>query len=296
MAVGIRPNTALAESAGLHCNRGIVVSDTLQTFDPRIYAVGECVNHRGTAYGLVAPLFEMAKVCANHLAMYGIGRYGGSFVSTKLKVTGIDVFSVGDFTGGDGAEEIVLSDPGAGVYRKLVLKNDRLIGGVLYGDTADGAWYLKLVRDGTNVAELRDRLMFGEANLGDTGHQGASNVAAMADDMEVCGCNGVCKGKIVSAVKEKGLFTLEAVRKHTKASSSCGSCTGLVEQILINVLGSDYAAAPKTKPLCGCTDQTHQQVREAIRAQHLLAIPQVFDTLGWRTPNGCATCRPAVNY
>ena len=113
MAVGIRPNVELAQAAGLHCNRGIVVNDTMQTFDPRIYAVGECVSHRGTAYGLVAPLFEMAKVCANHLAHFGIGRYAGSLTSTKLKVTGIDLFSAGDFTGGEGTEEIVLADPGA---------------------------------------------------------------------------------------------------------------------------------------------------------------------------------------
>jgi nitrite reductase (NADH) large subunit len=296
MAVGIRPNTALAESAGLHCNRGVIVSDTLQTFDPRIYAVGECVNHRGTAYGLVAPLFDMAKVCANHLALAGIARYSGSFVSTKLKVTGIDVFSVGNFTGGKDTEEIVLSDPGAGIYRKLVLKEDRLVGGVLYGDTADGAWYLKLLRDGTNVAEMRDRLMFGEANLGDSGHLGEKNIAAMADDMEVCGCNGVCKGTIVRAVKDKGLFTLDDVRRHTKASSSCGSCTGLVEQILINVLGSDYSTAPKQKAMCGCTDHTHEEVREAIRAHHLLTIPTVQRFMEWRTPNGCASCRPAINY
>jgi nitrite reductase (NADH) large subunit len=296
MAVGIRPNTALAEAAGLHCHRGIVVNDTLQTFDPRIYAVGECVNHRGVAYGLVAPLFEMAKVCANHLAEAGIARYSGSFVSTKLKVTGIDVFSVGDFGGGAGTEEIVLSDPGAGVYRKLVLRDDRLVGGVLYGDTSDGAWYLKLVRDGANVAEMRDRLMFGETNVGDTGHLGKSNVAAMADNMEVCGCNGVCKGAIVKAVKEKGLFTLDAVRKHTKASSSCGSCTGLVEQILINVLGADYSAAPKQKALCGCTDRTHQEVRDAIREHRLTSSGGVRAFLEWRTPDGCATCRPALNY
>ena len=111
MAVGIRPNVALAKSAGLHCDRGIVVNDTLQTFDPRVYAIGECVAHRGLTYGLVAPLFEMAKVCANHLAGYGIGRYAGSQVSTKLKVTGVDLFSAGDFTGGTDTEEIVLADP-----------------------------------------------------------------------------------------------------------------------------------------------------------------------------------------
>ncbi|MCX7172443.1 MAG: FAD-dependent oxidoreductase, partial [Proteobacteria bacterium] len=108
MAAGIKPNTALAELAKLHCQRGIVVSDTMQTYDPRIYAVGECVNHRGTVYGLVAPLFEQAKVCANHLANFGIARYVGSSMSTKLKVTGIDVFSAGSFLGGKDTEEILL--------------------------------------------------------------------------------------------------------------------------------------------------------------------------------------------
>ena len=176
MAVGIRPNTELAQKAGLHIDRGIVVNDTMQTYDPRIYAVGECVSHRGIAYGLVAPLFEMAKVCANHLAQHGIGRYTGSLTSTKLKVTGIDLFSAGDFMGGEGYEEVTLSDPQAGVYKKLVLKDDKLVGACLYGDTVDGAWYYKLLRDGQNVASLRDRLMFGESNLGDTGHQGQNRV------------------------------------------------------------------------------------------------------------------------
>jgi nitrite reductase (NADH) large subunit len=163
MAVGIRPNVKLAESMRLHCERGIVVTDTLQTVtDARIYAVGECAAHRGIAYGLVAPLFEQAKVAANHLAEMGYGRYLGSLTSTKLKVTGIDLFSAGDFTGGEGTEEIVLSDPFAGVYKKLVIKDDRLVGACLYGDTADGSWYFELLREGRNVADLRETLMFGE--------------------------------------------------------------------------------------------------------------------------------------
>lgn len=166
IAAGVRPNTDLAQQIGLHCNRGIVVSDTLQTVtDPRIYAVGECAAHRGVAYGLVAPLFEQARVCANHLAEHGIGRYTGSTVSTKLKVTGIDVFSAGDFAGGEGTEDIVLSDPQGGVYKRLVLKGDRLVGAVLYGDTADGSWYFKLLREGRSVAGIRGRLMFGDAGL-----------------------------------------------------------------------------------------------------------------------------------
>ena len=296
MAVGIRPNTQLAELAGIHCNRGIVVNDTMQTFDPRIYAVGECVSHRGVAYGLVAPLFEMAKVCANHLAQMGIGRYTGSVTSTKLKVTGIDLFSAGDFMGSEDSEEIVLHDAMGGVYKKLVIKDNKLAGAVLYGDTVDGAWYFQLLREGRNISDIRDHLMFGQSHVGDTGHLGQNKAAAMTDEMEVCGCNGVCKGSIVMAIKEKGLFTVEDVRKHTKASSSCGSCTGLVEQILASVLGGDYSPQPKAKSMCGCTEHTHDEVRAAIRENKLLSIPQVMQHMEWRTPNGCASCRPALNY
>jgi nitrite reductase (NADH) large subunit len=297
MAVGIRPNTELAESAGLHCSRGIVVNDTMQTFDPKIYAVGECAAHRGIAYGLVAPLFEMAKVCANHLANFGIGRYAGSVTSTKLKVTGIDLFSAGEFMGGAGTEDIVLNDALGGVYKRIVLRENRVVGAVLYGDTADGSWYFQLLRDRQNVAEIRDHLMFGQNHLGNTGHQGQSRAVAMADAMEVCGCNGVPKGAIVRAIKERGLFTLDDVRKHTKASSSCGSCTGLVEQILASTVGGAYQPQEaKLKPLCGCTDHTHEEVRKAIREHRLMSISAAMRFLEWRTPNGCASCRPAINY
>ena len=302
MAVGIRPNTALAETMRLHVDRGIVVSDTMQTVtDPRIYAVGECAAHRGIAYGLVAPLFEQGKVLATHLAEFGIGRYTGSLTSTKLKVTGIDLFSAGDFMGGDGAEEIVMSDPFGGVYKKLVIQNDKLVGACLYGDTVDGSWYFKLLREGRSVADIRDKLMFGESNIGDVGHEGHNKAATMPDDAEVCGCNGVKKGAICKAIKDKGLFTLEEVRKHTKASASCGSCTGLVEQILMFTAGGDYSATPKLKAMCGCTDHGHAAVREAIATpladgSKLLTSAQVFAHLGWKTPNGCASCRPAINY
>ncbi|MFM2059774.1 MAG: hypothetical protein RLY71_4159 [Pseudomonadota bacterium] len=297
MAAGIRPNTALAESAGLHCSRGIVVSDTLQTItDARIYAVGECAAHRGIAYGLVAPLFEQGKVCATHLAEFGIGRYTGSQVSTKLKVTGIDLYSAGNFTGGAGFEEIVLSDPIGGVYKKLVIQGDQLVGACLYGDTVDGSWYFKLMREGRRIHDIRDKLMFGESNIGDTGHEGHNKAAAMADSDEVCGCNGVTKGSICKAIKDKGLFTLDEVRKHTKASASCGSCTGLVEQLIMFTAGGDYSATPKMKAMCGCTELGHQAVRDAIREEKLLTIAGVYDCLGWKTPNGCSSCRPAINY
>jgi nitrite reductase (NADH) large subunit len=297
MAVGIRPNTALAEKIRLQVDRGIVVNDTMQTAtDPRIYSVGECAAHRGIAYGLVAPLFEQAKVAANHLAQFGIGRYQGSLTSTKLKVTGIDLFSAGQFMGGEGTEEIVMSDPFGGVYKRLVIKADKLVGACLYGDTVDGSWYFKLLRDGRNVADIRDKLMFGESNLGDVGHEGHNKAAAMPEDAEVCGCNGVRKGTICKVIREKGLFTLEEVRKHTKASASCGSCTGLVEQLLMFTAGADYSATPKLKAMCGCTDFGHQAVRDAIVQNKLLTIAEVFQGMAWKTPNGCASCRPAVNY
>jgi nitrite reductase (NADH) large subunit len=297
MAAGIRPNTQLAEKIGIHCNRGIVVTDTMQTItDPRVYSVGECASHRGIAYGLVAPLFEQGKVCATHLAQFGIGRYTGSQVSTKLKVTGIDLFSAGNFTGGQDCEEIVMSDPYAGVYKKLVIRDDKLVGACLYGDTIDGAWYFKLLREGRSISDIRDKLMFGESNIGDAGHEGHNKAAAMADTDEVCGCNGVSKGAICKTIKEKGLFTLDEVRKHTKASASCGSCTGLVEQLLMFTAGGDYSKAPTKKAMCGCTDASHQEVRDAIRDEHLLTIAAVHQHMAWRTPNGCASCRPAINY
>jgi nitrite reductase (NADH) large subunit len=143
---------------------------------------------------------------------------------------------------------------------------------------------------------LRDQLMFGEDHLGDTGHAGSNKAMTMADDAEVCGCNGVKKGAIVKAIREQKLFTLDDVRKCTKASASCGSCTGLVEQLLMATAGADYSAAPQLKPMCGCTDHTHQQVRDAIRADHLTRITDVQHVMNWRTPNGCASCRPALNY
>ena len=296
MAVGIRPNTALAESAGIHCNRGIVVSDTMQTYDPRVYAIGECVSHRGIAYGLVAPLFEQAKVCANHLANHGIARYSGTVTSTKLKVTGIELFSAGDFGGNDSTEELVFQDAASGVYKKLVLENNRVKGAVLYGDTVDGSWYFQLLKEGTDVSALRKTMLFGQAHLGDSGHNPETRVAALPDSAEICGCNGVCKGDIVKAIHQHNLCSLDEVRSHTKASASCGSCTGLVESLLAHTLGGDYAEAPGKKPLCKCTDHGHDDVRAGIRQHGLKTMDAVRAHFAWKTPDGCPSCRMALNY
>jgi nitrite reductase (NADH) large subunit len=296
MGVGIVPNTELARQAGLHCERGIVVNDTLQTFDPSIYAVGECAQHRGTAYGLVAPLFEQARVAANHLAHLGYARYTGSVTSTKLKVTGIDLFSAGDFNESGDDEVMVLQDQASGTYKKLVLRDNRIKGAVLYGDTIDGTWYLQLMRDGGNIADFRKTILFGQHDLGDAGHGDETRVMALSDDAEICGCNGVCKGDIIKAISQHGLFTLEDVRARTKASSSCGSCTGLVEALLASTVGEGYDAAPSKKPLCGCTEHSHDDVIHTIREHQLKTMRAVFDFMEWKSPDGCAACRPALNY
>ncbi len=296
MAIGIKPNIELAQAAGLYCERGIVVNDTLQSYDPKIYAVGECVQHRGIAYGLVAPLFEQAKVCANHLAHYGIGRYQGTVTSTKLKVTGIELFSAGDFIGNDDTEEMVFMDIAGGTYKKIVLQDNHVIGAVLYGNTVDGSWYFQLMKDETDVSAYRDTLLFGQAHLGDSGHNPETRVANLPDDAEICGCNGVCKGDIVKAITEKKLFTLEDVQAHTKASSSCGSCTGLVESLLAYTVGGEFSATPKTKPVCGCTDATHDEVRKGVLEHKLKTMSAIREMFEWRSEDGCAACRNSLNY
>ena len=296
MAVGIKPNFELAQKAGLHCERGVVVSDTLQTFDPNIYAVGECVQHRGLTYGLVAPLFEMAKVAANHLAEIGIARYEGSVTSTLLKVTGIDLFSAGDFSGDDNTEELVLHDAASGTYKKLVLNDNKVIGCVLYGDTVDGTWYFQLLKEATDVSDFRKNILFGQAHLGDSGHGDEDRVALLPDNAEICGCNGITKCQIVDAISEKKLFTLEEVQAHTKASSSCGSCTGLVESLLAHTLGSDFETAPSKKGMCSCTEHSHEDVRGVMRKEGLKTQEAIRATLNWKTEDGCAACRMAINY
>ena len=296
MAVGIVPNIELAQQAGIHCERGIVVNDTMQTFDPRIYAIGECVQHRGTTYGLVAPLFEQAKVAANQLAEHGIAIYRGSISSTQLKVTGIELFSAGDFVGDENTEEMVFQDAATGIYKKIILQDNRIKGAVLYGNTLDGSWYFQLMKDQTDVASYRDTLLFGQGHLGDSGHSAETRVANMPDNAEICGCNGVCKGDIVKAITEKKLFTLDDVKLHTKASASCGSCTGLVESLLAYTIGGDFSATPASKSLCKCTSYTHDEIRQGILQNELKDMPAVRHFFEWQTQDGCPTCRNALNY
>ncbi len=293
MAVGIRPNFGLAQTSGLRYNHGLLVNDEMKTDDPDVFAIGECVEHRGTCYGLVAPLYDMAKVAAKNMLGFS-ETFEGVETATKLKVTGVDLYSAGDFAEAEGREEIVYRDATKGVYKRLVIEDNRIIGVVMYGDTADGTWFFGLLKDKTDISEMRDTLIFGPAFAGGAALDPLAAVAALPDEAEICGCNGICKGTIVTAI-EGGATDLGAVRTTTKASGSCGTCTGLVEQLLSVTLGDDFAM-PTSQPMCGCTDLTHEDVRRLIKSQELKSMPAVWQACNYKSSCGCHVCRPAVNY
>lgn len=294
MAVGIRPEVRVATDAGLYVERGIVVNDQMVSSDPDILAIGECVEHERICYGLVAPLYDMAKVAAKTLVKQDAA-FRPVETATQLKVTGVSLYSAGDFADSADRQEIVLRDASAGIYKRLVLKENRILGAVLYGETSDGAWFFDLLRKQTDISDMRDTLIFGQAYQGGSPLDPMAAVAALPDDAEICGCNGVCKSTITSTITAKGLTSLDDVRAHTKASASCGSCTGLVEQLMKLTLGDSYNPAAVT-PMCTCTDLGHDDVRRLIKAKGLKTIPAVMQELEWKTSCGCAKCRPALNY
>ncbi len=293
MAVGIRPEVRLANDAHLDVGRGITVNDQMRTSDPAIFALGECVEHDKQLFGLVAPLYDQARVLAATL-LGQEAAFQPVQTATKLKVTGVDLFSAGDFADAPGREDIVFRDPGRGVYKRLILEGDCLLGAVMYGDTADGAWFFDLIKQGKSVSGMRDTLIFGPAFQGGASANPLAAVAALPPEAEICGCNGICKGRIVDAITA-GADTLDQVRTVTKASASCGTCTGLVEQIMALTLGDSFTANANP-PMCKCTDHTHEDVRRLIKSMGLKSIPAVMQDLGWKTVGGCASCRPALNY
>jgi nitrite reductase [NAD(P)H] large subunit len=258
MAVGIRPNIAPAREAGLACGRGIQVDDAMRTSDPAIFAVGECVEHRGQVFGLVDPLWDMARICADRITGAAESTYEPGITGTRLKVTGIEMFSAGELLGDEGTEEVMFRDLARGIHKRLVLRGDRLIGAILYGDARDSPWYFDLIRNGSDISAIRDVLIFGPAIAGTDGAGEA--VDALPDSAEICSCNGVSKDLILAAIAEHGLTTLEEVRARTKASASCGSCTCEVEALLAKATDGAHFSAPEVKPLCGCTSHGYDVV------------------------------------
>ena len=293
MAVGIRPNADLAKASGLACDRGVVVDDGMRTSDPVIYAIGECVEHNKQVYGLVAPIWNMAKVAADRICAVAESNFSPATSGTRLKVSGIEMFSAGEFLGDKTTEDVVLRDAARGIYKRLVLRDDRLVGVLCFGDARDAGWYFNLLSEGEALGDLRETMIFGQvsASSGDPNEM----IAAMSDNAEICGCNGIKKGTILAAIAEHDLRTIDDVRGRTKASASCGSCTGLVEGLLKLQLGAAYAPAT-VKPMCKCTSLGQDEVRRRIIAAELKTIPEVMQELEWKTPDGCGFCRPGINF
>lgn len=295
MAVGIRPNVALAKESGIELNRGIIVNDYLQTNVPNVYAVGECAEHRGVAYGLVAPLYEQGDVLAKKLCGLEIDGYQGSVTSTKLKVSGVDVFSGGQYNDEPGSRAIKIQDEFEGIYKKVLIREGKVVGAVMFGDTSDSSRIFKLIRTGEDITGREKEIVLGEGFGSKSGSGGGAAVEAMSDDEIVCGCNGVTKGSIVKAIQEKGLTSVEEIKACTNASRSCGGCKPLVAEVLNCTLGEDAVTAAR-EGICGCTTLDRDEVVAAIRSMHLTTSKEVMHVLEWNNPEGCSKCRPALNY
>ncbi|PZM64435.1 nitrite reductase large subunit NirB [Paenibacillus dendritiformis] len=293
MAVGIRPNVGIGQASGLDVNRGIVVDDWLRTSAEDVYAVGECTEHRGVCYGLVAPLFEQGAVLAKTLAGVETKPYEGSVCSTKLKVSGVDVFSTGIFLETPECATLTFHDGWKRTYRKIVLRDNIIVGAVLFGDTDDAAKLERLVKQG---AAMTDELYQELTGTGGCCGSKANAAAELADDDIVCGCNGVTKKMILDAIADNGLTTLDEVKACTGASRSCGGCKPLVEQLLQHALGDGFEAGAVKQGICGCTEHSRDEIVAAIREQGLHTVHEVMAALEWKQPEGCSKCRPALNY
>lgn len=292
MAVGIRPNTTLGAESGIPVNRGIIVNDYMQTEIPHIYAVGECAEHRGIAYGLVAPLYEQAKVLAKHMCGIETKPYEGSVLSTQLKVSGVEVFSAGDFNESEEKKAIKVFDEQDGIYKKIVLRGNQIVGAVLFGDSSEGNRLFSMIQKEADISETSKISILQPLSQ----EAGTSITAAMSDDEIICGCNGVSKGAIIQAIQEKGCSSTDEIKACTGASRSCGGCKPLVEEILQHTLGSDFDASAQKEAICGCTTLSRDEVVEEIKDKGLSHTREVMNVLGWKTPEGCSKCRPALNY
>ncbi|WP_144029153.1 nitrite reductase large subunit NirB, partial [Paenibacillus rigui] len=266
----------------------------LETNVPNVYSIGECAEHRGVAYGLVAPLYEQGGELAKRLAGIASEGYQGSVVSTKLKISGVNVFSAGRFTEEPGTRSVRMQDDFEGVYKKAVIQDGKLIGSVLFGDTSDGSRLFSMIRNGEDVTGREKSVLLGESAGGGKA-SGLDFVAAMADSEIVCGCNGVSKGAIVQAIQEKGCASVADIKACTKASGSCGGCKPLVADLLTYTLGADGVVTTK-EGICGCTELSRDEVVEAIRSMRLTTSKEVMNVLSWKTEEGCSKCRPALNY
>jgi nitrite reductase (NADH) large subunit len=287
VAAGIRPNVELGRKAGLSINRGIVVNDFMETSNPDVFAVGECTEHNGVCYGLVAPLFEQGKVLAATITGHRGPTYTGTVQAAKLKIMGVDVFSAGEWADGSGVEPVRYEDPGLGIYKKLALRDGKLAGVILVGDASDSHRYMAWLRTNADLASERRHLLF-PPPAADVG----LDVAEMAESATVCGCVGVTKGTIIHAIHERGVNTISQLKEVTRASTGCGSCTSLCQDLL-------RAVAPEfdddvKKTICGCLPFAEERLREILRSERLKSVQEVLEIYG--NSRGCEVCKPALSY
>jgi len=287
VAAGIRPNVELGQRAGLQVNRGIVVNDHLETSSPDVFAVGECIEHKGTCYGLIAPLLEQGKVLAATITGRKGPTYSGTLQAAKLKIAGVDVFSAGDWSDAANHEPVRYEDRGIGVYKKVVVREGRLAGVILVGDTSDSHRYMDWMRADADISDQRRHLLFPPPSA-DAGH----DVAQMADTATICGCVGVTKATIISAIHERGVNTLSQLKETTRACTGCGSCTKLCQDLL-RAVAPEFEEEAK-KVMCGCVPFSEDKLREILRSQRLRSVQEVLEIYG--NGRGCEVCKPALSY
>ncbi|MBB6633614.1 nitrite reductase large subunit NirB [Cohnella thailandensis] len=291
MAVGIRPNVELGKTSGIHVNRAFVVDDYLRTNVPDVYAVGECAEHEGIVYGLVAPLYEQGKVLARRLCDAETEPYRGSIPYAQLKVSGVDVYSVGRIDDGEGEIAYQSLDGIQGTYKKILTDRGKISGAILYGDISEGSKLLQHLKRGTDISAIARTFSSGG------GDRGEDAAASMPESEIVCNCNSVSKAAIIRAVQEGGLKTVEEVKERTKASGSCGGCKPMVSAVLrLAQSGAVQATVEKEPAVCGCTELGHSALKAILEERRFARLDQAMAELGWRTPSGCTSCRPAILY
>ncbi|MFJ7727276.1 nitrite reductase large subunit NirB [Neobacillus sp. NPDC097160] len=291
MAIGIKSNTAVAKNSDIYVNRGIVVNDFMETSEPNVYAVGECAEHREIVYGLVAPLYEQGKVLAERICGIEAKPYAGSVTGTQLKVAGVGLFSAGEISEDGSTKSIMVYNEFDGIYKRVLTRNNMIVGIVLYGDTKDST---KLFRMLTKKEDISGVSIF---QTECSGSGTSDDIASMPNDELICGCNGVTKGAIVEAIQTQSLTTLDQVSHCTNAGRSCGRCKPMVSSILAHTLGDqfDAAAAQKTS-ICGCTTVSREELVAEIKTKGLTSVKEVMNVLAWNNEEGCTKCRPAINY
>ncbi|MFD1067759.1 nitrite reductase large subunit NirB [Oceanobacillus locisalsi] len=292
MAVGISPNIDLAKQADLDVNRGIIVNDYMQTSVPSIYAVGECTEHNGMTYGLVEPLYEQAVAFAKYITGEKTEGYRGSILSTQLKVAGCELFSGGKMEEDEKTDAIIVQDQFSGVYKKVLVSDNKVVGVILYGDASDGTRLFSMLKKETDISEFTSAAVMQKAGEDAVDEM----IAEMSPDETVCGCNGVTKGTIVQSILEQDLKSFEEVKTCTKAGASCGKCKGVVEGILAHTLGDSFDPAAVKTGMCGCTTLTRDEVVQEMREKGLQSPREVRNVLGFASEEGCHVCRPALNY